>query len=552
MKCFRVLIVGGAAVAASSMPTTSWAGPRVETSELTTKWSHDASKLYVNVGVAITVKAKVPETNRVSVRGECIVDGKRIVDTGIAIDRVDDLNPGDTKRVTTVVYNPMLERALAAAPDQCDFSIRLGEFGSASPPTIATYCWRQDASGVTIVPGRCLSPEEMKRKQAAAEKAAFKEKASACAKGTTGSCRDLARLYLSGTGTVKDIGKAEVILRKECDSGSDWASCQSLDEVASAYEDVGSTEKSRLFALRQRACVGGHVWSCIRVGVAYREGDGVTKDAVKSADAFEQACKAKNADACEQLIALAGPDASGDSIRQRACFASRTPGCTSLGLAQLARGELDNAALALAPACEGRDAAACDGLLALAARYDAPPSPNSAKAAQILERACTFGRLDACNSLGIMLSSGRGVPIDIARAKELGYMQCNRSSTATCPTVVAVAKAYADGIGVQRDQGAAYTLYTQACESGDAAACSAKTSVAAAYNAGGSELAARSLPAEQPDSSRPLYKRPWFWVAVVVVGAGVGLYASGVLAPESGTNVPSSTLGNSNLPAVSW
>jgi tetratricopeptide (TPR) repeat protein len=55
----------------------------------------------------------------------------------------------------------------------------------------------------------------------------------------------------------------------------------------------------------------------------------------------------------------------------------------------------------------------------------------------------------------------------------------------------------------------------------------------------------RPDPIERPPGSTPVYKKWWFWtgIAVVGVGAGVGIYAA-----SSGSNVPSTDLGHAVFP----
>ncbi len=87
------------------------------------------------------------------------------------------------------------------------------------------------------------------------------------------------------------------------------------------------------------------------------------------------------------------------------------------------------------------------------------------EAAAGFDRACEAGDGEACDALGKLLSDGRGVTADPARAEALHRRACDASVAAGCANLGALVA------GRGQDAEAA-ELFRRACVAGDVAGCS--------------------------------------------------------------------------------
>jgi serine/threonine-protein kinase len=91
------------------------------------------------------------------------------------------------------------------------------------------------------------------------------------------------------------------------------------------------------------------------------------------------------------------------------------------------------------------------------------------EAATLFDQACSAGSREACDNLGVMYASGKGVVKDDAHAAALYATACNAGNALGCNNLGNI---YASGRGVSKDNAQAASLYAKACADGNAIGCS--------------------------------------------------------------------------------
>jgi serine/threonine-protein kinase len=91
------------------------------------------------------------------------------------------------------------------------------------------------------------------------------------------------------------------------------------------------------------------------------------------------------------------------------------------------------------------------------------------EAATLFDQACSAGNREACDNLGVMYATGKGVAKDDARAAALYATACNAGNALGCNNLGNI---FASGRGVSKDNAQAASLYTKACAAGNAIGCS--------------------------------------------------------------------------------
>jgi hypothetical protein len=122
-------------------------------------------------------------------------------------------------------------------------------------------------------------------------------------------------------------------------------------------------------------------------------------------------------------------------------------------------GDVQRANVLFAQACDNNDSLGCEQLA---------NNADDAKAAQLLDKACTLGNQNACGRLAFRLHSGRGTSVDNARAVQLAQQSCNAGAGVGCG---AWGRALADGWNGTVDKEQAKTLFTRACDMNDGRGC---------------------------------------------------------------------------------
>jgi hypothetical protein len=87
---------------------------------------------------------------------------------------------------------------------------------------------------------------------------------------------------------VKDPADAAALNRKACDGG-ELRGCTRLGFLYEQGTGVVQ-DAARTAALHQKACDGGEMGGCTNLGVSYEQGTGVVQDAAKAAALYRKAC----------------------------------------------------------------------------------------------------------------------------------------------------------------------------------------------------------------------------------------------------------------------
>ncbi len=262
--------------------------------------------------------------------------------------------------------------------------------------------------------------------------------------------------------------------RQACASEHD-VGCANLGALLAQGKCTGA--KGEALAVLERACTRDDVTSCNNLGMLLRDGaEDAPRDVTRAEAAFRKACT-RSATACDNLGALlidadaarataayqAGCDSKQDddafavagccyklglsykhglgvpvdaarakSLYALACTKSVPEGCYHLGLSELeADSDLPAAVTHFRKACDLGSAEGCNNLgLMYSTGKGVPPDP--AQAAQYLQRGCDGGELRACANVGSRYLLGDGVPAAPAKGRELMAKACAGGITEAC------------------------------------------------------------------------------------------------------------------------
>jgi hypothetical protein len=218
------------------------------------------------------------------------------------------------------------------------------------------------------------------------------------------------------------------------------ASCERGFEAAAAGASC-APDRTALGRTIQ-ACLDGQNESCVNLGLAYQQGDGVDRDPRRAAHLYRTACEGGVPIGCHDLGVLydnglgVGVDhAQAVALYKRACDGGAAQGCVGLGTAyHLGQGaELD--------------------LL---------------RAASVYEKACRTGEAHGCNNFGLLHVDGAGVPQDFGKAGAHFQRACDLGNANGCCSAGIL---HLRGLGLPRDDSRARGLMERACEGGERWAC---------------------------------------------------------------------------------
>ncbi|HEX5045911.1 MAG TPA: tetratricopeptide repeat protein [Gammaproteobacteria bacterium] len=260
----------------------------------------------------------------------------------------------------------------------------------------------------------------------------------ACGRGGDSGCAILAAIYQAGDGVTQDYALAAKYYGQGCDGDSATA-CAALSQLHVQGQGVPKDlDKAR--GLAEKAC-SRREQSCWGLGYLHLMGFGVARDPARAVDLYQRACGAGSAEACMRLGAVyhEGIGVGVDDAK--------------------ARGYLQ-------AGCAGGAAMACrvHGILLFKGSGGAP-DPQAAE--RQFERGCA-GRDPPSCSLVATIFLDRGIPAELARARELGTFACDSDITLGC-TVLGVL--LANGLGGEPDLPRARIVLRKACTAGDIDGC---------------------------------------------------------------------------------
>jgi uncharacterized protein len=278
-----------------------------------------------------------------------------------------------------------------------------------------------------------------------------------------------------------------------------------LAPAPSAADSTTLTSKSP--TQLKDSCDAGDATNCTELGVRYINGTGVKKDSVTATQLFTQSCGRKDAEGCFYLSMIFGKGIDGtvDNARaikhmDEACSLGSPRGCTFMGKAYERAPELVSTDKARAAdyykkACGLGETESCAALSALNKPVTPPPvvpqlTPaqqatawadegykhdtgkgvpvDKARAAQLYKSACDGGNIGSCFNLGLMYDLGRGVTQNKVYASRLYNKACNAGDADSCTNLGLL---YHNGEGVAKNNTYAAQFYTKGCDGGHRLGC---------------------------------------------------------------------------------
>ena len=242
-------------------------------------------------------------------------------------------------------------RPLRTVSDIVDFSGRVGQ-------EVDLETWREGRSRkvrLRLADARLLYGKRLRRQRAVRLHAARLPLSSghgaprdlrraaalfhqACSAGDVAGCTALARLHLSGEEGLQDRGQAVTLLGQSCAAG-DPSACGWLGMLHASGEGVARDE-ARARELLDKACrAGGADW-CLLLGSLDSAACGPAADAATATvDALRRACDGGQIEGCVRLgwMHAVGREVPRDEARglrmlRQACDGGAQSGCLSLGI----------------------------------------------------------------------------------------------------------------------------------------------------------------------------------------------------------------------------
>ncbi len=225
-----------------------------------------------------------------------------------------------------------------------------------------------------------------------------------CDLGDANSCENVGIAWVFGQGTRRDVVQGVSLLRTAC--GQSPSACRNLGVVLSDGDLVGSPDYGAARSYLQRACDGGEFEGCRNLAELYEQGQGVPRDAARSRQLLDYACRAGDPPACRVLGARlhdgsersAGDPSAARFYFERGCHLGEPSACALLGLYYM-----DGLGGLPRDGSRGEDIArrACDkhasGCVVLAVYYER--QGDSRRALEFRRRACDLGDENACKKL---------------------------------------------------------------------------------------------------------------------------------------------------------
>ncbi len=239
-----------------------------------------------------------------------------------------------------------------------------------------------------------------------------------CESGYVRSCMGLGRIYLNGYwGSKPERKTAAHVLQVGCERGSALA-------CGERAEALGERDPESA-ALRIRACSGGHLDSCIVLAMRSSTG------ANQRTQAWQRACQGGAIQACVRqafgVLQERGPGGAGLEILEVGCAMGYSRACA--GVAQCALGVKERRGRARRLA---RRSCLCGlgvGCLVAGRLFSLPTNSaprQSHLALTYYTSACQKGLPDGCLEQAKLLMGGRGVEVDLPKAKRILALTCRR------------------------------------------------------------------------------------------------------------------------------
>lgn len=109
-------------------------------------------KQYPRISLDVLINKKPSKGTGLTCKAKCQVGEKKMSDTGLAMEKWDELDEGETKRVEMA---PFVTQPLDATPSNCEFSVRWGRLFGGDPKEVGKFCWTPEG----VKDGACPKPK---------------------------------------------------------------------------------------------------------------------------------------------------------------------------------------------------------------------------------------------------------------------------------------------------------------------------------------------------------------------------------------------------------
>jgi len=114
----------------------------------------------------------------------------------------------------------------------------------------------------------------------------------ACDRSGARGCLLLGEAYMAGAGVAKDLAQASASFGKACEEGEEEGcvrACDALNDPVrclrvAVLSSKGAKDPIRAATYFRKACDNGHPLGCKELGMMYRDGIGLTKDADRASE----------------------------------------------------------------------------------------------------------------------------------------------------------------------------------------------------------------------------------------------------------------------------
>jgi TPR repeat protein len=287
------------------------------------------------------------------------------------------------------------------------------------------------------------------------------------------SCTALGQIYMYGAGVAKDYARATGLFQRACDGGY----VDGCTKLGNAYWGSGVFKDKYLATdLYQKTCNAGNAEGCFGLGLSYREGYGVLKNFAAAAQSFRKACKGGFAIGCSTLagwIVLDSSQSSSDiseaiELYKRACDLQLKSACEAWQPLMKTLVEMKAEFVRVNSECEQKNFNSCNRLGQMySSGFGVPKDAKSAVAAY--QKSCDGGVTFACDYLAGAYEYGDGVAKDEAKAESIYRKTCDSGRYSACTHVEGLAQKYDTDYGSSRAH--AVELYQQACDHGSRTSC---------------------------------------------------------------------------------
>lgn len=282
------------------------------------------------------------------------------------------------------------------------------------------------------------------------------------------ACSYLGVMYIRGVGTATDFERGFGYLEEGCTAKDPWGCYQ----MGLFYGIDQEREKSESFL--KLACSEGLEQSCISYAQSMSSHADTDEDWSSIAPYLSQSCKWGVQEDCFILaemkmkgLGVARAPIVGLTLYQSACASGLPLGCRGAAKYYEQKNDLKSASIGYDAACQLGDALSCAdyGLLVLRGSLG---SSAIDEGISILKNACLNGAPTGCLALSRAYAEGIGVSKDDDKALEYATTACDANMGAGC-TLLAEIQMLLSVWG----QGDVSELYNRACELGDGKGCAA-------------------------------------------------------------------------------